>query len=391
MKFKRVFLVVLDSLGVGEALDAASYDDSGANTLKHINDKHHLFIPNLEKLGFLDTLTMNDNDNTDAYYTIAKPSNPGKETLTGHYELVGVKIDYPFKSFQENGFPSDLINEIQRITGRKVLGNVAASGTEIIKELGETQIQTGGLIVYTSSDSVLQIAAHEKIIPLEELYKICEKVRQLTLRKEWLVGRVIARPFTGNSSDTFVRTENRRDFALNPPMPSVMNFLSDSDKNYSVISIGKIFDIFNGDGITKKIVAHSNKESIDKLIELLDKKFTGLCFTNLNDFDTLYGHRRDSKGYAEAIEALDVEIPVLLNKLNNDDLLIFTADHGNDPTYKGTDHTRENVPVIVYSRIFNDPKKLPALSSFADIAATISDNFDVRKPIIGKSFLDMLK
>ena len=366
MKFKRVFLVVLDSLGVGEALDAASYDDSGANTLKHINDKHHLFIPNLEKLGFLDTLTMNDNDNTDAYYTIAKPSNPGKETLTGHYELVGVKIDYPFKSFQETGFPSDLINEIQRITGRKVLGNVAASGTEIIKELGETQIQTGGLIVYTSSDSVLQIAAHEKIIPLEELYKICEKVRQLTLRKEWLVGRVIARPFTGNSSDTFVRTENRRDFALNPPMPSVMNFLSDSDKNYSVISI-------------------------DKLIELLDKKFTGLCFTNLNDFDTLYGHRRDSKGYAEAIEALDVEIPVLLNKLNNDDLLIFTADHGNDPTYKGTDHTRENVPVIVYSRIFNDPKKLPALSSFADIAATISDNFDVRKPIIGKSFLDMLK
>lgn len=389
MKFKRIFLVVLDSLGVGEALDAASYDDSGANTLKHINDKHHLFIPNLKKLGFLDTLTMNENENVDAYYTIAKPSNPGKETLTGHYEIAGVKVEYPFKSFQETGFPVELINEIERISGRKVIGNVAASGTEIIKELGEIHIQTGSLIVYTSSDSVLQVAAHEKIIPLEELYRICEQIRQLTLRKEWLVGRIIARPFAGVSKDTFARTENRRDFALKPPMPSVMNFLKEQD--YSVISIGKIFDIFNGEGITKKVVSHSNREGIDKLLEILDKKFTGLCFANLNDFDTLYGHRRNSLGYAEAIEALDVEIPVLLNKLNNDDLLIFTADHGNDPTYKGTDHTRENVPVIVYSRIFNNPKKLPVLSTFADISATIADNFDVRKPTIGKSFLDMLK
>lgn len=388
MKFKRIFVIVLDSLGVGEALDASSFGDSGANTLKHINEEGELFIPNLKKLGFLDTVTMNDNNEVDAYYTIAKPINPGKDTLSGHYEMMGVRLEVPFKTFTENGFPKELINEIEKVTKRKVIGNVAASGTEIIKELGEMQIQTGGLIVYTSSDSVLQVAAHEKIIPVEVLYKYCEDIRKITNKTDWLVGRVIARPFIGSNASNFKRTENRKDFSLKPPTESVLDYLKEND--YSVVSIGKIYDIFDGCGITKKIVSHSNKEGVDKLLEIMDKNFTGLCYVNLNDFDTLYGHRRDIKGYANAIEEFDVEIPVILNKLNNDDLLIITADHGNDPSFKGTDHTRENVPVLVYSRLFKNPKKLPPLDTIADIGATVADNFDVKNAPIGRSFLDKL-
>jgi len=387
MKFKRVFLIVLDSLGVGEAIDAASYGDTGANTLKHIDEARGLFIPNLKKLGFMETITMKDIE-SDAYYTYAKPINPGKDTLTGHYELMGVRLIVPFKTFKD-GFPKELINEIEKQTRRKVIGNVPASGTEIIKELGETQIQQGSLIVYTSSDSVLQVAAHEKIIPVDVLYKYCEIIRKITLQDEWLVGRIIARPYIGNNSLNFRRTENRHDFAINTPEPSVLDFLKDG--GYNVISIGKIFDIYNGCGITKKVVATNNKEGIDKIIDIMDKNFTGLCFANLNDFDSLYGHRRDVNGYAEAIEAFDATIPVILNNLRTDDLLIITADHGNDPTFKGTDHTKENTPVIVYSRLFKEPKKLPPLESFADIGATIADNFDVRKPNMGRSFLDKLK
>ncbi len=387
MKFKRIFLIVLDSLGVGEAIDAINYGDCGANTLKHIDDKVHLFVPNLKKLGFMNTITMDD-IKSDAYYTIAKPVNPGKDTLTGHYEMMGVRVITPFKTFH-NGFSKELITEIEQATKRKVIGNVAASGTEIIKELGETQIQQGSLIVYTSSDSVLQVAAHEKIIPVDVLYKYCEIIRKITLKDEWLVGRVIARPFVGTNSSNFKRSENRHDFAIDPPEPSVLNFLK--DKGISVISVGKIFDIFNGQGITKKIISTSNKEGIDKILDIMEKNFTGLCFANLNDFDSLYGHRRNIEGYANAIEDLDVEIPVILNNLDTDDLLIITADHGNDPTFKGTDHTKENVPVIIYSRLFKEPKKLPALESFSDIGATIAENFDVRKPNMGTSFLNKLK
>lgn len=389
MKFKRVFLVVLDSLGVGEAEDAASYNDTGANTLKHINDAHPLYIPNLKTLGFMDTLNMRQNDDVNAYYTIAKPISKGKETLTGHYEMVGIKTEEPFVSFTNTGFPKELIHEITVKTGRRVIGNIAASGTEIIQELGEEHIQTGALIIYTSADSVLQVAAHEYIIPLEALYKYCEIIRNLTLRPDWKVGRVIARPFIGNKKGNFKRTNNRRDFAVKPPEGSILTKLSDN--KYSVISIGKIYDIFDGAGITKKVVAHSNKEAIDKLLDIMDKNFKGLCFANLNDFDSLYGHRRDVEGYANAIEALDVEIPMVLNKLNNDDLLIITADHGNDPTFRGTDHTRENVPVIIYSRVFKSPKILPAMTSFADIGATIAENFDLIRPRIGTSVLEKLK
>ncbi len=388
MKFKRIFLIVLDSLGIGEAINAKDYGDAGANTLKHINENSDLFIPNLKKLGFLDTITMVENKQTEAYYTIARPVNVGKDTLTGHYEIMGMKFEAPFISFTQTGFPRALIEELERRTGRRVIGNKAASGTEIIEELGERSMQYGSIIVYTSADSVLQIAAHEDIVPLPELYKICEIAREITKAKEWKVGRVIARPFTGKPGK-FKRTPNRHDYVLKPEKPTVLNYLK--DKNLNVISIGKIYDIFDGEGITKKVISTSNKEGIDKIMEIMDKNFTGLCFANLNDFDTLYGHRRDVLGYANAIEELDVEIPLLLNKLNNDDLLIITADHGNDPTFKGTDHTKENVPVIIYSRIFKEPKILPILNSFADIGATISDNFDAQTPEIGESFLDKLK
>ena len=389
MKFKRVFLVVLDSLGVGEAIDASNYGDEGANTLKHINETNELFIPNLKKLGFLNTINMSFNDEVEGYYTIARPTNKGKDTLSGHYEIAGVRCSYAFPTFPD-GFPSSLIEEIERLTGRRVIGNVSASGTEIIKELGERHMETGELIVYTSADSVLQIAANESIISLQELYKICEVVRKLTdSREEWRVGRVIARPFKGKKREDFVRTTNRRDFALDPPSKSILEKLIDN--KLSVISIGKIYDIFNGKGITKKISSGNNKEGVDKLLDIMDKKFTGLCFANLNDFDTLYGHRRDAQGYARAIEEFDVEIPMILNKLNNDDLLIITADHGNDPTFKGTDHTRENTPVLIYSRIFKEPKVLPIMNTFADIGATIADNFGIDKPMIGTSYLDELK
>lgn len=389
MKFNRIFLIVCDSLGVGGAKDAENYNDEGTNTLKHIDDAHPLFIPNLKKLGFMDTIDLKENNNAEAYYTNACPINKGKDTLNGHYELMGIRNEVPFKSFPENGFPVELIEEIERKTGKKVIGNKASSDTEIIKELGEKQIQYGSLIVYTSADSVLQVAAHEKIIPLEDLYRYCEIIRNITTKDEWKVGRVIANPFIGTNASNFKTTSNRRDYTLKISTKSVLSKLKDS--NYSVISIGKIYDIFDGDGITKKISASDNKEGIDKILDILDKKFTGLCFANLNDFDTLHGHRRDVEGYANAIEELDVEIPMILNKLNNDDLLIITADHGNDPTYKGSDHTRENVPVIMYSRIFKEPKLLPQMTTLADVGATIADNFDVDKPMIGTSYLEILK
>jgi len=389
MKFNRIFLIVCDSLGVGEAKDASSYHDVGANTLGHIVENYPLFVPNLKKLGFLNLVSAEKETEVDAYYTYAKPNNKGKDTLNGHYEMMGVKNDVAFKTFTDTGFPKELIAEIEKVTGRKVIGNKSASGTEIIQELGERQIQYGSLIVYTSGDSVLQVAAHEAIIPVPVLYHYCEEIRKITMKDEWKVGRVIARPFVGPKAGLFKRTGNRKDFALKPPMKSVLNRLEEA--KLSVLSIGKIYDIFDGEGITKKIVSASNKEGVDKLLEIMDKKFKGLCFVNLNDFDTLYGHRRDIKGYGNAIEAFDVEIPMILNKLKNDDLLIITADHGNDPSYKGTDHTRENVPVIVYSRLFKKSKELPPLETFADIGATICDNFDLLPPFIGKSFLDRLE
>ena len=387
--FKRIFLLVLDSLGVGEAIDANQYNDAGANTLKHIMDNHELFVPNLQKLGFLNTINMSDKEDTEAYYTIAKPTNVGKDSLTAHYELMGIRTVQPFKLFTEKAFPRELLVKIEEVTGKRVIGNKVINGEQIINELGERHLSYGSLIIYTSTDSTLQVAAHEDVIPIPKLYQYCEKIRKITLDDEFRVARVIARPFTGKPGK-FKFTQDRKDYSVKPPKKSVLDSLKDN--GYSVISIGKINDIFDGEGITKIIKSsNNNMDTLTKLTDIMGKKFNGLCFINLNDFDSLYAHNRDIEGYANSIEELDVEIPLILNKLEKDDLLIITADHGNDPTFPGNSHTRENVPVIIYSRRFLNPKKLDILQTMADIGATIAENFEVDKPEIGTSFLEKLK
>ena len=325
----------------------------------------------------------------DAYYTIARPINAGKDSLNGHYEMMGIKNNIPFRTFN-TGFSVELISAIEQLTGRRVIGNKCCiDNLSIINELGERQQNYGSLIVYTSADSDLQIAAHEDCIPVSTLYKYCEKIRALTLREEWRVGRVIARPFTGTPGNYKLVNSCRRDYSVKPPERSVLDSLIAS--KYDVIGIGKVNDIFDGQGINKSIKASSNGEAINKLIDIIDKDFTGLCMVNLADFDNLYGHTRDLEGYAKAIEELDVDIPIVLNKLNNDDLLIITADHGNDPTFKGNDHTKENVPVIIYSRNLKEPKRLKYFETLANIGAIIADNFEVEVPKFGHSILEELE
>lgn len=388
MKFKRVFLIVLNSVGVGEAKDALNYGDVGSNTLGHIKEKTDLFIPNLKKIGFLDTINMNENSDVDAYYTIAEPNNAGKDTLNAHYEMMGITNNIEFKTFND-GFPTELLNQIEQITGRRVIGNICCNNDSIIRELGDRQLNYGSLIIYTSADSDLQVAAHEDVIPVSVLYQYCERIRAITLREDWRVGSIIARPFLGNNGHYRFSNSGRKDYAVKPPKKTILDSLNEN--KYNVIGIGKNNDIFDGAGINKSIKASNNMEALNKLSDIMDKKFTGLCMVDLPDFDNLYGHARDVEGYAKAIEELDVEIPMIINKLELDDLLIITADHGNDPTFTGTDHTRENVPVIIYSRSFIEPKILPKLSSLADIGATIADNFEIKSPEIGKSFLSNLK
>ena len=386
--FKRVFLIVLDSLGVGEAIDANKWNDVGANTLGHILQYNPIDYPNLEKMGFLNLVGYKNIKKTDSYYTKAHPKANGKDTLTGHLEIMGIRTLIPFKTFTENGFPDELIKELENRTGRKVIGNKDASGTEIIQELGEEQIKTGALIVYTSADPVLQIAAHEEYIPLDELYKDCEIARELTLKEEWKVGRVIARPYIGEVGN-FTRTGNRKDYALDPAGDTVLDNLKNS--GYDVIGIGKIADIFNNCGITKTTHTGDNIEGINVILDTINSDFNGLCFANLNDFDSKYGHRRNIKGYAEAIKYFDDNLSKIKENLKNDDLLIITADHGNDPSYRGSNHTRENIPVLIYSKSFKDPKHLKELDCFSDIGATIADIFKVKMPVVGKSFLNKLK
>lgn len=383
--FNRIFLVVLDSVGIGEAKDAANFGDIGVNTFGHTTDNEDI-LDNFKKIGFYNLLN-NTNDETISYYTKAIEQSNGKDTLTGHLEMMGVITKKPFKTFL-NGFPEELINELEKLSGRKVIGNCVASGTEIIKEFGERQMKTGELIVYTSADSVLQVAAHEDIIPLKELYDICEKIRELTLKDEWKVGRIIARPYIGTNASNFIRTPNRHDYALDPVSNTVLDNLKDN--NYDVISIGKISDVFNNCGITKGIKTKDNSDGINKIIEMVKTDFTGLCFANLNDFDSKYGHRRDKNGYFRALKEFNDKIPDILNYLKFDDLLIITADHGNDPTYKGTDHTRENIPVIIYSKKFIKNGRLDDLMSFSDIGATLADNFNIDSPN-GNSFLNKIK
>jgi len=386
MKFKRIFLMVLDSLGVGEAQDAIKFKDNGSNTLGHVIEGADLFLPNLKKIGLIDTINMSENDDVEAYYTIAKPVNSGKDSLNGHYELVGIKNDYPFKTFNK-GFTYDILSGINEITGRNIIGNSCCQDDSIIQELGDRQINYGSLIVYTSADSDLQVAAHEDCIPISTLHSYCEKIRDLTIKQDCHIARIIARPFNGSNGNYKFINSARKDFAVKPPKKTILDSLL--EYNYNVIGIGKINDIFDNVGINKSIKAADNNEAINKLRDILDKKFTGLCLINLSDFDS-YGHKRDLEGYATCIEELDVNLPIILNKLDLDDLLIITADHGNDPTFEGNDHTRENVPVIIYSRNFKDPRRLDPFNTLADVGATIADNFDLEPTEIGESFLDKL-
>lgn len=390
MKFKRIFVIVTDSMGVGEASDAIKYNDVGANTFKHIAESEGEFlVPCLTKLG-IGNICLNNKvlkqEFPKGIVTRLKEISNGKDTLTGHFEIMGLKVTEPFPSFTETGFPKELIDALEAYSGRKMIGNIAASGTEIMKELGEEQLKTGAVIIYTSADSVLQLAGNEDVIPLEELYDICSYARKITKEnKEWQVGRIIARPFVGTNKDNFTRTSNRHDYALKPYDKTVLNFLKDA--GYDVISVGKINDIFDGYGINESYRSKNNNEGMDITISLLEKDFTGLCFTNLVDFDALYGHRRDTLGYKKAIEEFDVKLSEFISKMNDDDLVMVVADHGNDPIHHGTDHTREDVPLIIYHKNILG-KTLPDMESFAVVGATISDNFNVQMPKIGKSILN---
>lgn len=389
--YKRIFLVVLDSVGIGEAPDAADYGDQGADTIGNIAKvREGLIMPTMQRLGFGNIKEIDGTkkvNNPTGIYTKMIEASVGKDTMTGHWEIAGLHIDQPFKTFP-NGFPDDLIEELSDRTGRKIIGNKPASGTEIIEELGREHMNTGALIVYTSADSVLQIAAHEEIVPLDELYNICEIARELTLKEDYLVGRVIARPFIG-APKGFERTSNRHDYALKPFGKTVLNTLKDND--FEVISLGKINDIFDGEGITYAVRTKNNDDGMEKLKQTFQLDFTGLAFLNLVDFDAVYGHRRNPHGYGDALERFDEQLKDILPLVGEDDLLILTADHGNDPTHHGTDHTREMVPLLMYNPSFKKCGEIPVRNTFADIAATIADNFKIEMPKHGSSFLNYLE
>lgn len=387
--FKRVHLIVLDSVGIGQAPDADKFNDVGADTLGHIAEVAGLTIPHLENLG-LGTIAplkgVKAVENHQGYATKLEEISVGKDTMTGHWEIMGLNIKKPFRVFP-NGFPQELLDKIEAFSGRKVVCNLPYSGTKVIDDYGKHQMETGDLIVYTSADPVLQIAAHEEVIPLEELYRICDYVREITRDEPYMIGRIIARPYVGTPGN-FTRTSNRHDYALNPFGHTVLNSLKDAGKD--VIAVGKINDIFNGQGITEAIRTKSNMDGVDQLLKVMAKDFDGLSFTNLVDFDALFGHRRDVQGYANAIEEFDARIPELVDAMREDDLLLITADHGNDPTFSGTDHTREYVPLLAFSKSMKEQGTLPQ-GFYSDIAATIAENFGVPATENGKSFLSLLK
>ena len=393
-RYKRIFTVVIDSLGIGAMDDAEKYGDIGVNTLGHIAESvDRLNIPNLQKLGIANLCRLKNIEPVAkplGYYGELKETSVGKDTMTGHWEMMGLNIDKPFQTFTETGFPKELIDELEKRFGHKIVGNKSASGTEILDEYGEHEIATGDVIVYTSADSVLQICGNEETMGLETLYKYCEIARELTMKDEWKVGRVIARPYIGRKKGEFKRTSNRHDYALKPYGRTTLNVLKDI--NFDVISVGKINDIFDGEGITESNKSKSSVHGMEQTIEIADRDFKGLCFVNLVDFDALWGHRRNPKGYAEELEKFDLNLGVLLGKLREDDLLIITADHGNDPTYTGTDHTRERVPFLAYSPSMKESGKLETANTFAVIGATIADNFEVEMPenTIGTSILEKL-
>lgn len=391
--YKRIFLIILDSLGAGEAPDAALYNDTGSNTIYHISQNFDLKIPNLTKLGYANLTEIKGVKpikNPVGVFGKMQEASTGKDTMTGHWELMGLHITSPFQTFTDTGFPDQLIKELEKQTGRKVIGNYSASGTEIIKDLGEEHMKTGDLIVYTSADSVLQIAMHEAVIPLEEQYRISEIAREITMKPEWKVARVISRPFIGTNKDNFTRTANRHDYALKPSGKTALNYLDEA--GYDVIAIGKINDIFVGEGINDYSRTVSNKDGMEQTIEIAkNRDFKGLCFVNLVDFDALYGHRRNPQGYGQAINEFDEQLGTLLSHLKDDDLLMITADHGNDPVHHGTDHTRELVPIMCYNPKITSFHHLGLRKTFADVGMTISDNFKTKHTENGTSFLKKIK
>ena len=395
MRFKRIFTIVLDSMGIGAMPDSAKFNDAGADTLGHISQSVEIFdIPNLRKLGLANLKELKQVSPVDkplGYYMAMNEKSNGKDTMTGHWEMMGIHTTKPFITFTEHGFPDELISALEERFGRKIVGNKAASGTAILDELGEQEIRDNKVIVYTSADSVLQICGNENYMGLDKLYQFCEIARELTMDERWRVGRVIARPYVGERAGEFKRTSNRRDYALKPTGRTVLNSLKDS--GFDVISVGKISDIFDGEGITQSNHSDSSVHGMEQTIEIAGSDFTGLCFTNLVDFDALWGHRRNPVGYAKEIEKFDVKLGELLDVLKKDDLLIITADHGNDPTYKGTDHTREKVPFLAFSPSFTESGRIDDVDNFGVIGATIADNFGVEMPdnTIGTSILNELK
>ena len=393
-KYKRIFVVVLDSLGIGAVEDSPEYGDVGVDTLGHIAQKvQGLKIPNLKKLGMVNLHPLEGMEPAEhplGRYMRLKERSRGKDTMTGHWEMMGLLVTTPFQTFTSHGFPKELIDELEKRTGRKIIGNKSASGTEILDELAEEEIREGHLIVYTSADSVLQICGNEETMGLDSLYHYCEIARELTLRDEWKVGRVIARPYTGMKKGEFKRTSNRHDYALKPYGRTALNALKDA--GYDVVSIGKIYDIFDGEGLTQSNHSNSSVHGMEQTIQYAKTDFNGLCFVNLVDFDALWGHRRNPEGYGRELERFDEKLGELLPLLGEDDLLILTADHGNDPTYTGTDHTREQVPFIAYSPSMEGGKDLGSTDTFAVIGATVADNFGVKMPegTIGTSVLNEL-
>ena len=393
-QYRRIFVIVMDSLGAWAMEDSLEFGDVGVNTLGHISQAVDSFtIPHLRKMGMANLTPLKQVEPVEkaiGYYGTLREKSRGKDTMTGHWEMMGLEVKTPFKTFTETGFPPELIRELEERTGHKVIGNKSASGTEILDELAPEEIATGHMIVYTSADSVLQICGNEETFGLEELYRCCRIARELTLKDEWKVGRVIARPYVGKKKGEFKRTSNRHDYALKPFGKTALNALKDA--GLDVISIGKINDIFDGEGITEALKSKSSVHGMEQTIETAGRDFHGLCFVNLVDFDALWGHRRDPQGYAKEIERFDQKLGILLDTLREDDLLIITADHGNDPTYTGTDHTRERVPFLAYSPSMKGNGALAEGDTFAVIGATTADNFGVAMPrgTIGSSVLNQI-
>ena len=387
--YKRIFTIVIDSVGCGEAPKSFLYGDKNVNTIGNLaRAVGGIKMPTMQKMGLgniTDIIGVEPTNNPIASFGKMDELSNGKDTMTGHWEIMGLEVKTPFLTFSEHGFPQELVDELEKQTGYKMIGNKSASGTAILDELGEEHMRTKALILYTSADSVLQLAAHEETFGVEELYRCCKIAREITMKPEWMVGRVIARTFIGNPTDGYTRTPNRHDYALAPFGKTVLNTLKDND--LSVIGIGKISDIYNGSGITESHRNLSNHHGMEQIINFAEKDFTGLCFLNLVDFDAAYGHRRDPEGYAKCLEEFDVQLAEFLEKITEEDLVIITADHGNDPTAPGSDHTREYVPLVVYRKNGKNIN-LGTRTSFADIGATIAENFNLEMPEIGKSFLN---